>query len=46
MAKAMTKSAIINHLAGKLELPKKKVGETLEAITELAYKEAKNAFTV
>ncbi|MBI3753457.1 MAG: HU family DNA-binding protein [Deltaproteobacteria bacterium] len=46
MAKAMTKSAIINHLAGKLELPKKKIVETLEAITELAYKEAKNAFTV
>ncbi|MFI5303408.1 MAG: HU family DNA-binding protein [Nitrospiria bacterium] len=45
MAKAMTKSEIINHLAGKLELPKKKVSEILEAIIELAYKEAKNAFT-
>jgi DNA-binding protein HU-beta len=46
MAKAMTKSAIINSLAEKLELPKKKVGETFEAISELAYKEAKNAFTL
>jgi DNA-binding protein HU-beta len=46
MAKETTKSAIINHLAGKVEPPKKKGGETLEAITEPAYKEAKNAFTV
>jgi DNA-binding protein HU-beta len=46
MAKAMTKSAIINTLAGKLDLPKKKVGEMLDAISQLAYKEAKNAFTL
>ncbi|HXN07230.1 MAG TPA: HU family DNA-binding protein [Nitrospiria bacterium] len=46
MAKAMTKSGIISHLSGKLELPKKKIGEVLQVIAELAYKEAKNAFTL
>ena len=45
MAKQMTKSAIITTLATKLELPKTKVNEILEAIAQLAYKEAKNAFT-
>jgi DNA-binding protein HU-beta len=46
MAKAMTKSAIISHLATKLELPKKKIDEILSSISEMAYKEAKNAFTL
>jgi len=46
MAKAMTKSAIITHLATKLELPKKKIEEILSSVSELAYKEAKNAFTL
>ena len=46
MAKAMTKSGIISNLATKLELPKKQVVEILETITELAYKEAKNSFTI
>jgi DNA-binding protein HU-beta len=46
MAKAMTKSAIVTHLAGKLELPKKKIEEILSSVSELAYKEAKNAFTL
>jgi DNA-binding protein HU-beta len=46
MAKAMTKSAIVTHLATKLELPKKKIDEILSSVSELAYKEAKNAFTL
>ncbi|MFI5305655.1 MAG: HU family DNA-binding protein [Nitrospiria bacterium] len=46
MAKAMTKSAIVTHLATKLELPKTKIDEILSSISELAYKEAKNAFTL
>jgi DNA-binding protein HU-beta len=46
MAKALTKSAIITHLATKLDLPKKKIDEILSSIAELAYKEAKNAFTL
>jgi len=46
MGKAKTKSAIISLLAEKLDLPKKKVNEMLEAITNLAYKEAKNSFTL
>lgn len=46
MAKAMTKSAIVAHLATKLELPKKKIDEILSSVSELAYKEAKNAFTL
>lgn len=46
MAKAMTKSAIVTHPATKLELPKKKIDEILSSVSELAYKEAKNAFTL
>jgi DNA-binding protein HU-beta len=46
MAKAMTKSAIISNLATKLELPKKKIDTILFEISNLAYKEAKNAFTL
>ena len=46
MAKAMTKSAIIKTLAEKTELPRKQVVCLLEELCCLAYKEAKNAFTV
>jgi DNA-binding protein HU-beta len=46
MPKAMTKSAIVTHLATKLELPKTKIDEILSSVAELAYKEAKNAFTL
>lgn len=42
----MTKSAIINHLSTNLALPKKQIVAFLTAISELAYKEAKNAFTL
>jgi len=46
MAKAMTKSQIIDHLATKLDLQKKVVVGGLEALVSLAYKEAKNGFTL
>ena len=46
MAKSMTKSEIIGHLAEKAGLPKKQVGELLEELTQLAYKEAHNGFPV
>ena len=45
MAK-MTKSQIIKTLAEKTELPRKKAAEFVEELVKLAYKEAKNAFTV
>ena len=46
MAKSMTKSEIIGHLAEKAGLPKKQVAELLEELTQLAYKEAHNGFPV
>ena len=46
MAKAMTKAQIVKTLADKTDLPKKKVTEVLEVLTQLAYKEAKNGFTL
>ncbi len=45
MAK-MTKSQIIKTLADKTELPKKKAAEFVEELVKLAYKEAKNSFTI
>jgi len=46
MAKAMTKSQIIEHLATKTELPRKTVVKGLEVLVALAYKEARNGFTL
>ncbi len=46
MAKAMTKSKIIEHLAKKSGLTKKAVNELLEEFTQLAYKQTKNTFTL
>ncbi len=45
MAK-LTKSQIIKTLAEKTELPKKKTAEFVEELVKLAYKEAKNSFTI
>ena len=45
MAK-MTKSATIKALAEKVDLPKKQVAALLEELVKLAYKEAKNSFTI
>lgn len=46
MAKAMTKSEIANHLAQSADLPRKKIVGLLETLASLAYKEAKNSFTL
>ena len=46
MAKAMTKSQIMTKLAETTGLKKKEMVAVVEAIVALAYKEAKNAFTV
>ncbi|NQU75888.1 MAG: HU family DNA-binding protein [Planctomycetes bacterium] len=46
MAKAMTKAQILKTLADKADLPKKKVAEMIEELTAMAYKEAKNGFTL
>jgi len=45
MAK-MTKSAVLKHLANETGVAKKQVGQVLEELVKLAYKEAKNTFTV
>ncbi len=46
MAKAMTKSQIIGHLAEKTGVTKKAAGEMVGELVSLAYKEAKNSFTI
>jgi DNA-binding protein HU-beta len=46
MAKPMTKAKIVAALAEKMEMPKKQVAAFLEAVAGLAYKEAKNGFTI
>ncbi len=46
MAKAMTKSQIISKLAEKSGLTKKAVTGMVEDLVGLAYKEAKNSFTI
>ncbi|RMH06560.1 MAG: HU family DNA-binding protein [Nitrospirae bacterium] len=46
MGKAMTKSQIADHLAGKAGVTKKTAMEMLDNLAALAYKEAKNSFTI
>ncbi len=46
MAKALTKSQIVATLADQHSLPKKQVAELLGSLVELAYKNAKNSFTI
>jgi len=46
MAKAMTKSQIVEHLAGKADIKKTQAAIILDEIAKLAYKEAKNSFTL
>jgi DNA-binding protein HU-beta len=46
MAKALTKSQITAELAEKSSITKKQATEILEFIAELAYKNAKNTFTL
>ncbi len=45
-AKAMTKTLIVGHLAEKTDLTKKQVREFLDELAALAYKQAKNGFTL
>jgi DNA-binding protein HU-beta len=46
MGKAMTKSQIAEHLAKKVDIKKSQAAELLDEIAKLAYKEAKNSFTL
>ena len=46
MAKALTKSQIAAALSEKVEITKKQAVLALETLAELAYKNAKNSFTV
>jgi DNA-binding protein HU-beta len=46
MAKAMTKSQIVEHLAKKADIKKVQAATILDELAALACKEAKNAFTL
>ncbi|MDA8086152.1 MAG: HU family DNA-binding protein [Nitrospiraceae bacterium] len=46
MAKPMTKTQIAEHLAKKAEIKKSQAVTVLNEIAALAYKEAKNSFTL
>ncbi len=46
MAKAMTKSQIADFIAKKADIKKKVAVQILEDLATLAYKEAKNSFTL
>ena len=46
MAKALTKSQTVASLAETVGLTKKQAAQTLEALVALAYKNAKNTFTL
>jgi DNA-binding protein HU-beta len=43
---AMTKAQIVKELAEEVDLSKKQAAAALEALTQLAYREAKNGFTL
>jgi len=46
MGKPLTKSQIVDHLAKKANIAKKVVAQILDDVAALAYKEAKNTFTL
>ena len=46
MAKAMSKSALVNHLAEANAMTRKQVVAFMEVLVKVAYKEAKNGFTL
>jgi DNA-binding protein HU-beta len=46
MGKAMTKSQVMSALAEKCTMKKKEAVACVEALVGLAYKEAKNGFTI
>jgi DNA-binding protein HU-beta len=45
-SKALSKSAVAANLAERVELTKKQATQFLEELADLAYKEAKNSFTL
>ena len=46
MAKPMTKAKIVATLAEKVDVPKKTSAAYLEALAQMAHKEARNGFTI
>src|SRR6267142_6905031 len=44
--KRMTKSQVVAHMAGKMGIPKKQAALGMEEFVKLAYREAKNSFTI
>ena len=46
MSKAMTKGQIVAGVAEKVGITKKQAGEAIEALAGMAYKNAKNGFTL
>jgi len=46
MSKAMTKGQIVAGVAEKVGITKKQAGEAIEMLATMAYKNAKNGFTV
>ena len=46
MAKALTKAEIVDKLAEATGLPKNKTSQVLDELAALAYKQAKNGFTI
>jgi DNA-binding protein HU-beta len=46
MAKALSKSQVAAEIAGKNGLTKKQAAEILDQLAQLAYKHAKNTFTL
>ncbi len=46
MAKGMTKSQVADHLAEQVGLTKKVAAQFLDELASLAYKQAKNVFTL
>ena len=46
MAKALSKSQIASNIADEVGITKKQAVQTLEVIAKMAYKHAKNSFTL
>ncbi len=46
MAKSMSKTALIRHLAEKNDMTRVQVGDFLDSLCTTAYKESKNGFTL
>ena len=46
MAKALSKSQLVTAIAEKAEISKKQAGEILDHLASLAYKHAKDTFTL